>query len=36
MRNILKDGKLREVLRLENKSFILKKYEQKYFIKLIF
>jgi hypothetical protein len=35
LKGILKDGKLKEFLKLENKNLILKKYEQNLFKKLI-
>jgi hypothetical protein len=34
LKNILKDGKLKGFLKLENKNLILKKYEQNLFKKL--
>jgi hypothetical protein len=34
LKNILKDGKLKEFSKLENKNLILKKYEQNLFKKL--
>ena len=35
LKNILKDGKMKEFLKLENKNLILKKYEQNQFKKRI-